>query len=130
MAMEAYETRTEVGSKFKTEVADKPIHTWEDVLAEVERAEVVYSDASGAWGKIQKGLRKFGSNARAFEAWASLLPSESEYTSVLCGGLKLIFGVCISYISITSFAAVIFLIFSIGCCTFARSEIRHWRCLS
>ncbi|KAM7222207.1 hypothetical protein V8F06_002479 [Rhypophila decipiens] len=90
LAMEAYETT--VGSKFKTEVTDKPIHTWEDVLAEVDRAQSIYSDASGAWGKIQKGLRRFGSNAKAFEAWAGLLPAETEYTSVLCGGLKLIFG--------------------------------------
>ncbi|KAK4208819.1 hypothetical protein QBC37DRAFT_391694 [Rhypophila decipiens] len=90
LAMEAYETT--VGSKFKTEVTDKPIHTWEDVLAEVDRAQSIYSDGSGAWGKIQKGLRRFGSNAKAFEAWAGLLPAETEYTSVLCGGLKLIFG--------------------------------------
>ncbi|KAK3367801.1 hypothetical protein B0H63DRAFT_489796 [Podospora didyma] len=91
LAMEAYESTT-VGSKFKTDVTENPIHTWDDVLTEVQRAQDMYSDASGMWGRIQKGLRRFGSNGQALEAWASLLPSESEYTSVLCGGLKLIFG--------------------------------------
>jgi len=92
--MEAYENTT-AGSKFKTDVTHKPVHTWDDVLAEVQQAQDTCSDASGIWGKIQKGLRKFGSNANAFEAWAGLLPSGSEYISILCGGLKLIFGVCI-----------------------------------
>jgi len=91
--MEAYESTT-TGSKFKTEVTSKSIHTWNDVLIEVQQAEDVYYDESGMWGKIRKGLRSFGRNSKAFEAWATLLPSGSEYFSVLCGGLKLIFGVC------------------------------------
>ena len=36
-----------------------------------------------------------GKNADIFSAWLSLLPAESHYTSVLCGGFKLIIGVCI-----------------------------------
>jgi hypothetical protein len=92
LAMEEYESTT-TGSKFKTEVTEKPVHTWDDVLAEVQRAEDTYYDASGMWGKIRKALRSFGKNSKAFQAWASLLPSGSEYFSVLCGGLTLIFGV-------------------------------------
>ncbi|KAK6340045.1 hypothetical protein TWF730_001820 [Orbilia blumenaviensis] len=91
LAMEAYESTT-TGSKFKTEVTDKSVHTWDDVLTEVQLAADTYYDASGMWGKIQKGLRSFGRNSKAFEAWAMLLPSGSGYFSVLCGGLKLIFG--------------------------------------
>ncbi|KAM6522883.1 hypothetical protein FALCPG4_012498 [Fusarium falciforme] len=91
LAMEAYENTTR-GSKFKTEVTDKSVHTWNDVLTEAQRAEESYYAASGMWGKIQKGLRSFGRNSRAFEAWASLLPSGSEYFSVLFGGFKLILG--------------------------------------
>jgi len=92
LAMEAYESAT-TGSKFKTEVTDKSVHTWDDVLTEVQRAADTYYDVSGMWGKIRKALRSFGRNSKAFEAWASLLPSGSEYLSVLCGGLKLIFRV-------------------------------------
>ncbi|EEU37989.1 uncharacterized protein NECHADRAFT_48249 [Fusarium vanettenii 77-13-4] len=92
-AMEEYENTTQ-GSKFKTEVTDKCVHTWNDALTEVQRAEETYYDASGMWGKIRKGLRSLGRNSKAFEAWASLLPSGSEYFSVLFGGFRLIFRVC------------------------------------
>ncbi|ODH33993.1 hypothetical protein ACO22_03216 [Paracoccidioides brasiliensis] len=90
-AMEAYE-RTTTGSTFKTDVTTKQVHTWEEVLEEVNKASDRYNDVSGFWGKIRKGLRRFGKNSKAFEAWASLLPSQSHYFSVLCGGMKLIFG--------------------------------------
>jgi len=93
LAMEEYDKTTQ-GSKFKTEVTDKCVHTWNDVLTEVQRAEETYYDVSGMWGKIRKGLRSLGRNSKAFEAWASLLPSGSEYFSVLFGGFRLIFGVC------------------------------------
>jgi len=90
--MKAYENTT-AGTKFKTEVTDKSIHTWDDVLTEVQLAGSAYYDASGMWGRIRKAFRSFGRNSKAFEGWASLLPSGSEYFSVLCGGLTLILGV-------------------------------------
>ncbi|KAK2752304.1 hypothetical protein FQN55_007344 [Onygenales sp. PD_40] len=90
-AMEAYENTT-VGSKFKTDVTSRPVHTWEEVLEEAQKASDHYYDYSGTWGKIRKGLHSFGRNNKAFEAWSSALPSESHYFSLLCGGLKLIFG--------------------------------------
>lgn len=91
--MEAYESTT-AGSKFQTDVTTKSVHTWEEVLKEVNKASDDYNDLSGFWGKIRKGLRSFGKNNKAFEAWASVLPSQSHYFSLLCGGFKLIFGVC------------------------------------
>ncbi|OAX82257.1 hypothetical protein ACJ72_03394 [Emergomyces africanus] len=90
-AMDAYETTT-AGSKFQTDVTGKSVHTWDEVLKEVKTASDDYNDVSGFWGKIRKGLRSFGKNNKAFEAWASLLPSKSHYFSLLCGGFKLIFG--------------------------------------
>ncbi|PGH30406.1 hypothetical protein GX50_06842 [[Emmonsia] crescens] len=90
-AMEAYESTT-AGSKFQTDVTTKSVHTWEEVLKEVNKASDDYNDLSGFWGKIRKGLRSFGKNNKAFEAWASVLPSQSHYFSLLCGGFKLIFG--------------------------------------
>ncbi|OJD25472.1 hypothetical protein ACJ73_03156 [Blastomyces percursus] len=90
-ALEAYESTT-AGSKFQTDVTTKSVHTWEEVLQEVKKASYEYNDVSGFWGRIRKGLQSFGKNNKAFEAWASVLPSQSHYFSLLCGGLKLIFG--------------------------------------
>jgi hypothetical protein len=92
-AMEAYETSME-SSKHKTNITSQSMHTWDDVLAEVEKAMRMYdSNTTGLWGKIRKGLRGFGRNHSAFGAWMNLMPSQSEYISVLCGGFKLILGV-------------------------------------
>ncbi|OJD18718.1 hypothetical protein AJ78_01255 [Emergomyces pasteurianus Ep9510] len=90
-AMDAYEITT-AGSKFQTDVTAKSVHTWDEVLKEVKKASDDYDDVSGFWGKIRKGLRSFGKNNKAFEAWASLLPAQSQYFSLLCGGFKLILG--------------------------------------
>ncbi|KAF2647326.1 hypothetical protein K491DRAFT_709242 [Lophiostoma macrostomum CBS 122681] len=68
-AMKAFEETT-TESRFRTEVMNERFHTRGDVLSD--------------------GLRSFGRNNKVFETWASLLPSDSEYVSVLCGGLKLI----------------------------------------
>jgi hypothetical protein len=67
---------------------------WENVLEAVNEASELYQNVPGAWGKIRKALRRFGKNNAVFTAWAEVLPSQSQYFSILCGGLKLIFGVC------------------------------------
>jgi len=82
------------GSKYNTSLDLNQLHTWEEVLESVNDASERYNDVSGCWGKIRKGFRKFGVNNQVFQAWAELLPSQSQYFSILCGGLKLIFGVC------------------------------------
>jgi hypothetical protein len=51
----------------------------------------------GPWGKVRGAYRKLGKNQAAIKAWLSLIPSEHEYFSILCGGLTLILGV--SYMS-------------------------------
>ncbi|KAL4745413.1 hypothetical protein BDW72DRAFT_186687 [Aspergillus terricola var. indicus] len=88
-AMEAYE-QTTAGSKFKTCVTSKSLHTWEEVLEEVNRAAETYHSRAAVWGKIRAGLRRLGDNSRVFEAWAALLPSGSDCATVISGGLKLI----------------------------------------
>jgi hypothetical protein len=65
-------------------------HTWDDVLELVDGALASYQDTSGPCGKIKKMLRKLGSQTEMLMAWSSLLPSQSEYFSLLCGGLKII----------------------------------------
>ena len=98
-AIETYE-KTTTNSNYKTNIVSDKTHTWEEVLAEIETASERYNSVSGFWGKIRKGLRSFGSNNKAFDAWAGLLPTQSQYLSVLCGGLKLIFNVRIYAISV------------------------------
>ncbi|MCJ1382835.1 hypothetical protein MMC17_005948 [Xylographa soralifera] len=38
----------------------------------------------------RRGYESFGKNSATFQSWLELLPTESNYLSVLCGGLKLI----------------------------------------
>ena len=92
LAIEAYEKETK-DSKYKTNIINDATHTWEEVLAEVNAASERYNEVPGLWGKIRKGLRSFGVNNQVFDAWAGLLPTQSNYFSVICGGLKLIFSV-------------------------------------
>ncbi|KAH7336195.1 hypothetical protein BKA65DRAFT_552859 [Rhexocercosporidium sp. MPI-PUGE-AT-0058] len=91
LAMESYE-QTTAGTKFKTDVMSNEVHTWEEVLEELNIASENYNDVSGLWGKIRRGCRSFGRNNKVFTAWSSLLPTESQYFSILCGGIKLIIG--------------------------------------
>lgn len=82
-----------VGSKSHGDLDLSDVNTWDQVLRVVDKASEKYNDESGGWGKVRKAFRKFGRSNKVFEAWAEVLPSQSEYFSVLCGGLKLIFGV-------------------------------------
>ena len=91
-AVEKYQSST-AGSKYYTRLDLNQLHTWEEVLESVNDASERYNDVTGYWGKIRKAFRRFGKNNQVFQAWAELLPSQSQYFSILCGGLKLIFGV-------------------------------------
>jgi hypothetical protein len=66
----------------------------DEVLNSIAEAQRSYEDdaVKGFWGSIRKAFRKLGDNESAFVAWLGLLPVESHYLSVLCGGLKLIIG--------------------------------------
>ena len=69
-------------------------YTWSDVLSAQESfcqgREIETS--RGVRGLVYKQLRKFGDNSETFRSWLKLLPTESHYLSVLCGGLTLILG--------------------------------------
>jgi hypothetical protein len=91
-ALEKYHAKT-VGTRYQTALNLDEVHTWEQVLETVSQVSAQYEDPKGYWGKIKKGLRRFGKNNQAFAAWAETLPSQSQYFSIICGGLKLIFGV-------------------------------------
>ena len=68
-------------------------HTWQEVLEVVDSAAQAFQDTSSMWGKVRKAFRSVGSNQKVFAAWMEILPTQSQYASVLFGGLKLIFGV-------------------------------------
>ena len=78
--------------KYRTGVDLMTPHTWADVMAEVETARRKYEGVGkkGIRKKIGNGWRNFISAAPAIEAWLQLLPNNSLYGSVLCGGLTII----------------------------------------
>ena len=91
LSMKAYERGAD--PKYKTNITAETFHTWDEVLEEVDRAVSRHKDGKNSWSAIRQGLRKFGSNHSAFNAWTGLFPTQSEYCSIICGGLKLILGV-------------------------------------
>ena len=78
------------GVKYKTSINIDELHSWDQVLAEVDHAARAYKDKSSLWSKVRRGMKKFGENHGAFNAWLDLLPTQSQYCSLICGGLKLI----------------------------------------
>ncbi len=69
-------------------------YTWSDVLSAQQTfsRERENGTSRGIKGLVYKKLRKFGDDSETFQSWLKLLPTESQYLSVLCGGLKLILG--------------------------------------
>ena len=69
--------------------------TWSDVLSAQESfsQERENRTSRGVKGFAYKQLRRFGDNSSSFQSWLKLLPTESHYLSVLCGGLTLVLGV-------------------------------------
>ena len=67
-------------------------HTWEDVLSMQQRVctERYAANSKGHKSFWQTKIRKFSDNSESFKSWLKLLPKESHYLSVLCGGLTLI----------------------------------------
>ncbi|KAL9118675.1 MAG: hypothetical protein Q9187_004777 [Circinaria calcarea] len=67
-------------------------HTWDEVIRRAKDADRKYhDDAKGFRGIGRKIGRNMGDIAPGVNPWLGLLPN-GEYTSILCGGLKLIFG--------------------------------------
>ncbi len=98
---EAYETRLsafvsrEKSGKSKNHFAQPPSSpvTWEDVLQQVEDSRTAWENkAKGKGGFIRQEARNFGHHARMASHWLNMLPA-GDYGSIVCGGLKLLFGV-------------------------------------
>ena len=80
--------------KYKPAIDWDHSHTWEEVIEEIDRAATLHYEPSGVWGKIRKAFRSVGNRHSVFQPWLHFLPAQSPYFSVICGGLKLILGVC------------------------------------
>jgi hypothetical protein len=84
--MEAYQASMKGSSISALDLRGK--HSWDDVLRVAKDAEAVYLQAGG------KGLRKAGrfitAKSEAMLSYLQLVPN-GIYTSILCGGLKLVF---------------------------------------
>ena len=91
-AMELYEANAE--PKYKLHVNMKETHSLDDVLRSIDEAKKNYdAKEAGFFGSIRKAFRKLGDNESVCNTWLGLLPGDSEYFSIICGGLKMIFGV-------------------------------------
>lgn len=77
-------------------------HSWEDVFRAAKDAEAEYLKAG------EKGLRRAGrittAYADAVMPVLKLIPN-GEFTSILCGGLKLVFGMSNTQLTKTSWNA-------------------------
>ena len=80
---------------YKTEFNWNHDHKWEEVLEIVEKTAQDCNDSSGVWGRVRKAFRSLGNNHKVFAAWMNILPTQSQYASIICGALKLVLGVCI-----------------------------------
>ncbi len=69
-------------------------YTFEDVKREADKAVQVYKDQKSWRHPFRSAGRALG-EAPAFEALLTLLPTQSLYASVVCGGLVLLYGVSI-----------------------------------
>lgn len=92
-AMEYYDANAE--PKYKVHINMKETHSMKDVMKAIEDARMKYDEKErkGFFGPIRRAFRGLGNNQDTCTAWLGLLPGESEYFSIICGGLKMIFGV-------------------------------------
>ncbi|GAB1738691.1 hypothetical protein NU219Hw_g3488t1 [Hortaea werneckii] len=66
-------------------------HQWDDVIGAVEALSKTQAEREDFWSSVRNKLHWFGENSSVFQQWSGLLPTQSNYFSVMCGGLKLIF---------------------------------------
>ena len=95
--LDAYFHKTGDKKVLKFNIADG--HTWEEVKAEMDKAVESYNTKERFWRKTPNRVagRTTGSRIPAIKAWLDILP-DGEYTSIVCGALKLIFGVRLDFI--------------------------------
>lgn len=88
--MREYEATAD--AKYKTGVNVGDRHNFKQLWTVIDEAVNKYEtkDTARFWGKIRLAFRKLGDGSETAQGWLGLLPTESNYLSVVCGGLKLI----------------------------------------
>ncbi|KAL7919886.1 hypothetical protein ACQKWADRAFT_299920 [Trichoderma austrokoningii] len=78
--------------EYKTGINPDDEHTVAQLESLVDESIKRYqaNDSRGFWGKIRLACKRLGENKENIEGWLGVLPSENQYLSVICGGLKLI----------------------------------------
>ncbi|KAI0529919.1 hypothetical protein GGR58DRAFT_277212 [Xylaria digitata] len=77
----------------KTRFSLQSKHTWAEVVSEAKFAELQYNKKVGKespFGRVRGLFRALRSNSPAISDWLDLLPTDSLYGSLICGGLKVI----------------------------------------
>ncbi|KAF9639965.1 hypothetical protein BFW01_g11771 [Lasiodiplodia theobromae] len=89
-ALKSYEA--EADEKYKTGIDIHDKHTMQQVWNELDEAIKQYQEkgTKGIRGRIRGLGRKLGKHSEAVDVWLGLLPTQSQYLSVVLGGLKLI----------------------------------------
>ncbi|KAI9680201.1 MAG: hypothetical protein M1829_001438 [Trizodia sp. TS-e1964] len=71
----------------------KSSYTWDEVIWQAKKAEETYKNAAtGVGGLVRKAGRVSGDYSNSVTPFLKLLP-DNEYTSILCGGITLMFEV-------------------------------------
>jgi hypothetical protein len=86
--MEAYQASMKDPSISKLDL--RGTHSWDDVLQVAKDAEAAYLEAGGK--VLRKAGRFITAKSEAMLPYLELIPN-GTFTSILCGGLKLVFGV-------------------------------------
>lgn len=90
-ALQDYQDNVKSKYKVKMDLSLASVHHWTDVLQAIESLRAVRDQRKSFWAAVQRKLHWFGEHSSVFQQWSGLLPTQSNYFSVLCGGLKLIF---------------------------------------
>ncbi|KAI3336581.1 hypothetical protein HD806DRAFT_542439 [Xylariaceae sp. AK1471] len=81
--------------KHKTKFNLHGKHTWSEVIVEADKAEKKYlkkADKESPYGRVRGFFRSLQRESPVIESWLCLLPTESNYGSLVCGGFKMILG--------------------------------------
>jgi len=79
--------------KFKTSFDISEKHNWDEVIAEAKIAELKYKKkgtGESPFGKVRGFFRALQRDTATPQGWLEIMPTQSEYASVICGGFKVL----------------------------------------
>ncbi|KAK3690516.1 hypothetical protein B0T22DRAFT_193765 [Podospora appendiculata] len=80
----------------------RAVHSWSEVMEQVASAREAYDQkAQGKRGVVIKFGRYFSDRAKSIDPWLALVP-DTDYSSVVCGGLKFVFAAAAEYSTVRS----------------------------